>query len=81
MPAPSLVKGRDGEGLGGVVRLNHHAKVTGGVLAEECGKVLSDFFAMRRAQQRNAAAAAPAPSHLTRLPSPPDGGYPEGSSK
>ena len=33
-------------------RLNHHAKVTGGVLAEECGKLLSNFFAMRRMQQR-----------------------------
>jgi tRNA(adenine34) deaminase len=35
-------------------RLNHHATLEGGLLAEECGKVLSDFFAMRRAQQRNA---------------------------
>jgi tRNA(adenine34) deaminase len=25
-------------------RLNHHATVEGGVLAEECGKLLSDFF-------------------------------------
>ncbi len=33
-------------------RLNHHARTHGGVLAEECGKVLSDFFAMRRAQQK-----------------------------
>ena len=33
-------------------RLNHHAEVHGGVLAEECGKVLSNFFAARRAQQR-----------------------------
>lgn len=33
-------------------RLNHHATIEGGVLAEECGKVLSDFFAMRRAQQK-----------------------------
>src|SRR5574340_1279653 len=33
-------------------RLNHHATVTGGVLAEECGAVLSSFFARRRAQQR-----------------------------
>lgn len=32
--------------------LNHHARIEGGVLAEECGKVLSDFFAMRRAQQK-----------------------------
>lgn len=33
-------------------RLNHHAKVAGGVLAEECGSMLSSFFAMRRAQKR-----------------------------
>lgn len=33
-------------------RLNHHARTHGGVLEEECGKVLSDFFALRRAQQR-----------------------------
>jgi tRNA(adenine34) deaminase len=29
-------------------RLNHHASVTGGVRAEDCGKLLSDFFAKRR---------------------------------
>lgn len=29
-------------------RLNHHAQITGGVLAGECGKLLSDFFAERR---------------------------------
>lgn len=34
-------------------RLNHHAKLQGGVLAEECAKVLTDFFAMRRAQQKS----------------------------
>ncbi len=33
-------------------RLNHHARIHGGVLAEECGKVLSDFFAARRLQQK-----------------------------
>ena len=33
-------------------RLNHHAEVTGGVLAEECGALLSSFFALRRAQQK-----------------------------
>lgn len=33
-------------------RLNHHAEVVGGVLAEECGNVLSQFFAARRAQHR-----------------------------
>jgi tRNA(adenine34) deaminase len=29
-------------------RLNHHTTVTGDVLAGECGKLLSDFFATRR---------------------------------
>jgi tRNA(adenine34) deaminase len=29
-------------------RLNHHALVQGGVLAAECGALLSDFFASRR---------------------------------
>lgn len=29
-------------------RLNHHASVTAGVRADECGKLLSDFFAARR---------------------------------
>lgn len=33
-------------------RLNHHTVVSGGLLAEECGAMLSDFFAMRRAQQK-----------------------------
>jgi tRNA(adenine34) deaminase len=43
---------------GGVVdafaeqRLNHHTGVKAGVLAEECGLMLSNFFAMRRAQQK-----------------------------
>lgn len=29
-------------------RLNHHATVSGGVLAEECGEILKGFFAQRR---------------------------------
>ena len=29
-------------------RLNHHAAVTGGILAQECGSLLSAFFASRR---------------------------------
>jgi len=29
-------------------RFNHHAKVQGGVLAEECGAALKEFFAARR---------------------------------
>jgi tRNA(adenine34) deaminase len=34
-------------------RLNHHATVDGGVLADECGKLLADFFAARRANPRS----------------------------
>jgi tRNA(adenine34) deaminase len=33
-------------------RLNHHAVVQGGVLAEQCSVLLSQFFAQRRAQQK-----------------------------
>jgi tRNA(adenine34) deaminase len=32
----------------GETRLNHRPHVTGGVLAEECGRMLSEFFAARR---------------------------------
>lgn len=32
----------------GIAQLNHRVDVFGGVLAEECGKLLSDFFAARR---------------------------------
>lgn len=31
-------------------RLNHHTQVLGGVLAEPCGRVLSEFFSQRRAR-------------------------------
>lgn len=31
-------------------RLNHHAEIQGGVRAEECGALLSSFFAARRAK-------------------------------
>ncbi|MCL2635735.1 MAG: tRNA adenosine(34) deaminase TadA [Betaproteobacteria bacterium] len=34
--------------LFGVERLNHHAQIEGGVLAAECGSLLSRFFAERR---------------------------------
>jgi tRNA(adenine34) deaminase len=33
-------------------RLNHHTELVGGVLADECGQVLRDFFAERREQYR-----------------------------
>jgi tRNA(adenine34) deaminase len=32
-------------------RLNHHAQVTGGVLGEECGALLRQFFAGRRGRK------------------------------
>ncbi|MGP1677546.1 MAG: tRNA adenosine(34) deaminase TadA [Burkholderiales bacterium] len=31
-------------------RLNHHATITAGVMADECGALLRDFFAERRAK-------------------------------
>ncbi|MDH4216393.1 MAG: tRNA-specific adenosine deaminase, partial [Gallionella sp.] len=34
-------------------RLNHHTEVQGGLLAEECGAMLSNFFTLRRTQQKN----------------------------
>lgn len=35
-------------------RLNYHATVTGGVLAAECGALLTDFFAARRGRTETA---------------------------
>ena len=34
-------------------RLNHHCTVTGGLMAEKCGSLLSDFFAARRSHAAN----------------------------
>jgi len=39
-------------------RLNHQTALQGGVLADECGALLSDFFQQRRQQQRARALAA-----------------------
>lgn len=39
-------------------RLNHHTAVEGGVLADECGQVLRDFFTERREQYRQRRASA-----------------------
>ena len=39
-------------------RLNHHTAVQGGLLAEDCAGLLSDFFATRRAAARRAAAGS-----------------------
>ena len=36
--------------LFGEAKLNHHASVTPGVLAEECGLLLREFFAAKRAK-------------------------------
>lgn len=33
-------------------QLNHHTELLGGVMAEECGQLLKEFFAMRRQQLR-----------------------------
>ncbi|MFO1294561.1 MAG: tRNA adenosine(34) deaminase TadA [Rubrivivax sp.] len=40
-------------------QLNHHTEVAGGVLAEACGRLLREFFAERRVQQRDARIALP----------------------
>lgn len=34
-------------------KLNHQTRVTGGVLAKECGQMLSNFFAQRRMQKKS----------------------------
>lgn len=34
----------------GQEKLNHHTEVTGGVLGEECGNLLKEFFANRRSR-------------------------------
>ena len=45
--------------LFGEDRLNHHTEVSGGVLGEQCGALLKEFFALRRlmAQRRRETAA------------------------
>lgn len=42
-------------------RLNHHTRVTGGVLADECGAALKSFFADRRRALREARRADTTP--------------------
>ncbi|WP_240754699.1 tRNA adenosine(34) deaminase TadA [Parasulfuritortus cantonensis] len=36
-------------------RLNHHAEVVGGIMAEDCGGLVSAFFAAKRQARREAA--------------------------
>ena len=38
----------------GEPRLNHHTRVTGGVAAQACGELLTQFFAARRRRTANA---------------------------
>ncbi len=45
-------------------RLNHHTAVTGGVLADECGHALKNFFAERRLLAREERAARQAQTQL-----------------
>jgi tRNA(adenine34) deaminase len=50
--------------LFGEPRLNHHTEVVSGVLPDECGKILRDFFAERREQFRNRRGSATVPAAL-----------------
>jgi tRNA(adenine34) deaminase len=44
-------------------KLNHHAELVGGVLADQCGALLKDFFASRRqAQKKEEVSAVEVPS-------------------
>lgn len=52
--------------LFGIGQLNHHAAVQGGVMDEECGALLQDFFRGRRAQAR--AQAQPVRDDALRTP-------------
>jgi tRNA(adenine34) deaminase len=47
-------------------QLNHHTELVGGVLADQCGRVLQDFFAERRLQyrQRRALPVGDAPTAI-----------------
>ncbi len=52
-------------------QLNHHTAIDGGVLADECGAVLREFFAERRElyrQRRATAAEASAPQDEPEIP-------------
>ncbi len=46
-------------------RLNHHTAVTGGVLADECGHALKNFFAERRLLAREERAARQTADSIT----------------
>ena len=57
--------------LFGQAQLNHHTQVQGGVLADDCAKVLRDFFAERRElyrQRRAGPGLEPAPLDMPAIP-------------
>lgn len=58
-------------------RLNHHTTIEGGVLADECGQVLREFFAERREQYRQRRAARAAGSAQARPEGGTDGANPD----
>jgi tRNA(adenine34) deaminase len=33
-------------------KMNHRVKIKGGILADECGKILTDFFSTRRGSKK-----------------------------
>ncbi|MEO6270233.1 MAG: tRNA adenosine(34) deaminase TadA [Lautropia sp.] len=43
-------------------RLNHHTQVHGGLLADDCGRLLRDFFIQRRSAGRDASGAGKSPA-------------------
>lgn len=47
-------------------KMNHVVEVTGGILAEKCGRKLSDFFRMRREQKKAGKQACQATSETTK---------------
>ncbi|MGY4828885.1 tRNA adenosine(34) deaminase TadA [Sphaerotilaceae bacterium SBD11-9] len=57
--------------LFGQPKLNHHTQIEGGLLADDCGKVLRDFFAERRElyrQRRAGPTTEPAALELPTIP-------------
>lgn len=62
-------------------QLNHHTQVEGGVLEQECGKVLRDFFVERRELYRQRRAAAlPVDADAAHAPPPADEPIPAGET-
>jgi len=47
-----------------VARLNHHTAVVGGILAAQCGRLLSDFFVARRNERGESACGSTSRSAL-----------------